>query len=406
MTVSPTPSPLAAIVVPGFRFAGVSAGIKKQSGALDLALLASDRPAAAAAVFTQNRVKAAPVLLSAERVARGACQAILVNSGNANACTGRDGARHAQQMAAAAARALGVDERLVCVASTGVIGQRLPIERIVEAVPRLCAALQAPALADFATAILTTDRGPKHAIARGTVGGRDVVLAGVTKGAGMIAPDMATTLSFLATDAQVDRGFLRSLLREEVAETFNAVTVDGDTSTNDSCFLLASGVAENRPVRADDRDGRAFRALVREVLGELARQLVRDGEGATRVVTIEVVGAESERDARRVARRVASSPLVKAAIGGADPNWGRILCAVGNAGVDVDPGRIDVDLDDVRLVARGQAAGGDAETRAHAVMERPEYAIRIHLHRGRATASYLTCDLTHEYVRINADYRS
>jgi glutamate N-acetyltransferase/amino-acid N-acetyltransferase len=309
-------------------------------------------------------------------------------------------------MTEAAARALAIESRLVCVASTGVIGTRLPIDRIVDATPRVVAALADGGLADFARAILTTDKGPKFAGVRRTIGRSDITVAGVTKGAGMIAPNMATTLSFLATDAAVDRVWLRTVLREEVDATLNSVTVDGDTSTNDSCFLLAGGAAQNPPLRGDDRAGRAFRAMVREVLDHLGRQLVRDGEGATRVVAIEVAGAESPRDARAVARRVANSPLVKTAIGGADPNWGRILCAVGNAGVDIEPARIDVDFDDVRLVSKGQAAGGDSENRAHAVMERPDYVIRIHLRSGRAEARYLTCDLSHAYVTINADYRS
>jgi glutamate N-acetyltransferase/amino-acid N-acetyltransferase len=397
--------PLGDVAVPGFRFAGLSCGIKK-TGAPDLALLAADRPCAAAGVFTQNRVKAAPVVLSAERIARGACQAIVVNSGNANACTGRDGERDAYEMTEATAKALGIEEKLVCVASTGVIGQRLPVERITAAMPLVAGRLAPGGLGDFARAILTTDKGPKHAAVRRAIGKQEITVAGVTKGAGMIAPNMATTLSFLMTDAPVDRVWLRQVLREEVDATFNAVTVDGDTSTNDSCFLLASGSAGGATVRGDDRAGRALRQMVHEVLDRLARQLVRDGEGATRVVEIDVVGAESERDARLVARRVANSPLVKTAIGGADPNWGRILAAVGNAGVDIDPARIDVEFDDVKLVAKSQLASDDAEARVHEIMQRPNYTIRIHLHYGRAQARYLTCDLSHEYVSINADYRS
>jgi len=397
--------PLGDVAVPGFRFAGLSCGIKK-TGAPDLALLASERPCAAAGVFTQNRVKAAPVVLSAERIARGSCQAIVVNSGNANACTGRDGERDAYDMTEAAAHALSIEEKLVCVASTGVIGQRLPIERVTTAMPLIAGRLAPGGLGDFARAILTTDKGPKHAAVRRAIGKHDVTVAGVTKGAGMIAPNMATTLSFLMTDAPVDRVWLRQVLREEVDATFNAVTVDGDTSTNDSCFLLASGAAGGPTLRGDDRAGRALRQMVHEVLDRLARQLVRDGEGATRVVEIDVVGAENERDARLVARRVANSPLVKTAIGGADPNWGRILAAVGNAGVDIDPARIDVEFDDVKLVAKSRLASDDAEVRVHEIMQRTSYTIRIHLHYGRAQARYLTCDLSHEYVSINADYRS
>lgn len=394
------------LAVPGFRFGARAAGIKKQAAALDLALLASDQPATAAGVFTQNQVRAAPVLLSLERIASGRCQAIIVNSGNANACTGARGREDAERMTVEAARGLGVDPSLVCVASTGVIGVPLPIDRISAAMPGLVSGLSASGFPSFGRAIMTTDKGPKHAGLRRSIGGRDITVAGVTKGAGMIAPNMATTLSFVCTDAAVESAWLRRVLAEEVDATLNSVTVDGDTSTNDSCFLLSSGASRGPVIASDDATGLAYRAMLREVLGGLARQLVRDGEGATRVVEIEVVGAQTVSDARKVAARVACSPLVKTAIGGADPNWGRVLCAVGNAGVPIDPTNLDLEFDGIKLVANGQALGGDREAKVHEVMKRSEYTIRIDLHRGDASARYWTCDLTHEYVSINADYRS
>src|SRR5579883_562173 len=383
--------------IAGFRFGGVTCGIK-ESGRPDLALLVADEDVPVAAVFTRNRVKAAPVLLSQERAKRGLARGVVVNSGNANACTGARGAEDAAAMSHAVSSAIGADDRRMLVASTGVIGVPLPVEKIVRAAPALAAAARADAggFEEFSQAILTTDKGPKVASAEVTLGQRRARLLGCTKGAGMIAPNMATTLAFVATDAAVDGRWLRATLKEEAEATFNEVSVDGDTSTNDSLFVFASGRAGNAPV-GGSAHGRAFRAALHEVLEDLALQIVRDGEGATRVVTIEVAGADDERSARAVARRVAGSPLVKAALFGADPNWGRILCAVGNAGVDVDPARIDVSVGGVALVRGGVAVGDGADERAHAVMQGDRFPIRIHLHRGRATARHVTCDLSYDY---------
>jgi glutamate N-acetyltransferase/amino-acid N-acetyltransferase len=284
----------------------------------------------------------------------------------------------------------------------------LPVEKI----ERAAAALAGAARADeegfeaFSRAILTTDKGPKTAAAEVTIGRRRARLLGCTKGAGMIAPNMATTLAFVVTDADVEPRLLRAALREVADATFNEVSVDGDTSTNDSLFLFASGRAGNPRIGAPGRAWDQFRAALHEVLESLALQIVRDGEGATRVVTIAVEGASDVASARRVARRIATSPLVKTALFGADPNWGRILCAVGNAGVELDPERVDIHVGDVPLVRGGVAAGDGADERAHAVMKQDRYPIRVHLHRGRAAARHVTCDLTHEYVTINADYRT
>jgi len=402
------------ITVPGFLFAGVAAGIKKRAGALDVALAVATPPdprlCAMAGVFTRNRLAAAPVQVSRARLARRGARAVVVNSGNANAATGAAGLRDAEEMTARAAAACGLRPAEVAVASTGVIGMPLPMARVRAGIDRAAAALApgADGFAGFARAILTTDKGPKVHAAGARVGGTRITVAGCAKGAGMIAPNLATTLAFVFTDAVVDGPWLRRLLVAEADLTFNRISVDGDTSTNDSLFALASGAAKTDAL-AHDRGpgGQAFVAALHEVLLALATQIVRDGEGATKVVTIHVTGARSARDARAVARRIAGSPLVKTALHGADPNWGRILAAVGNAGVPVDPARLEVDLGRVPVVRGGVGVHApDTERRSHEVMRRPEYAIRVGLGAGAAEASVTTCDLSPEYVTINADYRS
>jgi glutamate N-acetyltransferase/amino-acid N-acetyltransferase len=386
--------------VRGFRFAGVAAGIK-QKGGLDVGLMAAGRPCPAAAVFTRNRVAAAPVALSraALRRSRGLARAVVVNSGNANALTGPAGAADARRMASAGAEALAAEPRHLLVASTGVIGVRLPVERVERGIADASRALRPDGFDDFATAILTTDRAVK--IAERTVAGAR--LAGCTKGAGMIAPNMATTLTFVATDAAgpaTSPAALARSLSRACAHSFNAMTVDGDTSTNDMLLVMAS--------RAGPAVGAAALAeALGDLLDDLARQLMRGGEGVHHVVTVEVRGARSERVARAVAERIARSPLVKTAIAGADPNWGRILAAAGNAGVALDPSRLRLDLDEVALVRGGVAVDEpERESRARAVMQRPEYTIAVDLGQGRAAARHLACDLSHDYVTINADYRT
>jgi glutamate N-acetyltransferase/amino-acid N-acetyltransferase len=390
---------------PGFRFAGIVAGIKT-NGRHDLGLIVADEEVPTAAVFTRNLVRAAPVDLSADHVKSGLARAIIVNSGNANACTGEKGAFDAAAMADYCARSVGCKPKQVLVASTGVIGRPLPIERIVEHTPALIAAARPDGLEDFTRAIMTTDRFEKRALVQLPLGPKTRArVIGVAKGAGMIAPNMATTLGFVCTDAAVSKTFLRQVLREEIETTFNAVSVDGDTSTNDSVFLMASGAAKNKPIEGGDK-GKALRAAVHEVLAQLAEQLVRDGEGAKHVVTIEVSGAESAAAADKVARTIAGSPLCKTAFFGADPNWGRIVAAVGRSGVDVDPHKIDVAIGEAEIVRGGCGTGDEAERAAHEVMRRGEYTIRVRLNQGRATGRHVTCDFGHDYVKINADYRS
>ncbi len=394
---------------PGFKFAGVSCGIKKTL-APDLALMMAADEVPAAAVFTRNRVRAAPVVLSESHVKSGLARAIIINSGNANACTGERGAADAAAMVHYAAKALDCDEKRILVASTGVIGQPLPIERIVQATPRLVAAARADGLDDFTRAIMTTDRFEKRALQLVPLGPKTRArVVGVCKGAGMISPNMATTLGFVATDAAVTPKFLRAVLREVVDDTFNRISVDGDTSTNDSVFLMASGAAKNKPIDSDSGGGgkgASFRAALHAVLEDLARQIVRDGEGATHVVTIEVLGAATTAAGEQVARRIGASPLVKTALFGADPNWGRIVCAVGNSGVEFDPAKIDIAVGEIEIVRAGVGVGGDAERRAHEVMRRGEYILRVHLHGGKAQGRHTTCDLGVDYVKLNADYRS
>jgi glutamate N-acetyltransferase/amino-acid N-acetyltransferase len=369
----------------------VAAGIKK-NGNPDVALLCADEPAACGAVFTRNRVRAAPVDLSAARVRAGRLSAVVVNSGNANACT-PDGMRDAREMAARAAGALEVPEQRVAVASTGVIGLPLPMPEVRRGVMAAAAALRPDGWDAFSRAIMTTDKGPKVA----TVKTGGAIIHGCAKGAGMIAPNMATTLVFVATDAAVTPPILRRLVKRGADRTLNRAIVDGDTSTNDSLFVLASGRVQLSEARLG--------AALDEVLGSLAEALVRDGEGANHVVRVEVTGAQSERAAETVARKIATSALVKTAFAGADPNWGRILAAAGNAGVPLRPDRLALWLGNVKVVRGGCGIPG-TDDRAHAVLERPAYTIRLDLGAGAASAHILTCDLTHEYVTINASYRS
>jgi glutamate N-acetyltransferase/amino-acid N-acetyltransferase len=391
--------------VAGFRFAALEAGIKKRGG-LDLGLLLADAPVTAAAVLTRNRVRAAPVQLTAERIRAGRARAVLVNAGCANAATGRPGLAAARATTAALARVLGAPEEQVLPASTGVIGALLPAEKILPRVAELVAAARPEGLDAFSRAILTTDRGPKLAEAVARVGARTARVVGVAKGAGMIHPDMATTLAFVVTDAAIAAAPLRSALRAATDATFNALTVDGDTSTNDTLVCMASGRAGNAAIRGPGPAYRAFVAALTAVLEALGKQIVADGEGAEHLVTVEVVGARSAAEARAAARAVATSNLVKTALFGKDPNWGRILGAAGRSGARFDPERVALRIGGVPIVRRGVGLGPDAEARAHEVMRRPEYEITLDLGAGRAAARYLTCDLGHGYVSCNADYRS
>jgi glutamate N-acetyltransferase/amino-acid N-acetyltransferase len=392
------------VLVPGFRFGGVACGIKK-SGAPDCAVLIADRPATAAAVFTRNRFCAAPVVVGRERARRGRLQAVIVNSGNANACTGARGVADAERACAAAAAALAISPRLVAPASTGIIGVPLPMERLSEGIARAVGAARPEGLWSFARAIMTTDAFPKVASEAVTIGRRRVTVAAIGKGAGMIAPDMATLLVFVATDAAIDRATAAWLTREIAAQPFNELTVDGDTSTNDTLYLMASGAAGNAAVAADGPARRALARAVGAVASEIARLVAADGEGATKVVTVHVRDAATERDARRIARAVASSQLVKTAFFGVDPNWGRIACAVGYSGVRVEPEKVSILIGEVEVFRRGQGIPAATEE-ARKVMAKPAFDVVIRIGQGRAASRLRTTDLSHDYVELNSAYSS
>lgn len=390
--------------VPGFKFAGVSCGIKK-SKKRDLALIVSERPATAAALFTTNRVKAAPVLVGMRHIRSGKLQAIVVNSGNANACTGAEGFRHAEAMCSETGACLGIDSRLVLPSSTGIIGVPLPIETVRHGIGEAATHLSRDRFADAADALLTTDRFAKTAVAKCSVGNQRVTVAGMAKGAGMIAPKMATMLAYILSDASVEANFLRSILRSIADRTFNAVTVDGDTSTNDTLVFLANGFAGNVRIRRGTKDASTFEKTVDAVMKKLALKLVEDGEGATKVVEVRVEGASSSAAARSIASSVANSQLVKIAFFGEDPNFGRIMAAIGYAGVPIDIEKIDVSFEGVKVVSRGVGNPGRERQAAH-VLRRPSFQVKITLRKGTEAASVWASDLSHEYVRINSAYRT
>ena len=391
--------------VPGFLAAGIPAGIKKNREK-DLALIYSEVPSLAAGVFTTNRVKAAPVLLSMERIKSGRARAILINSGSANACTGKRGLADGRRLSRLIASSLKVNPADVLLASTGVIGKLLPMSLIEEKIPRLISSLTPEGLGDAAQAIVTTDTFPKAALLRRWVNGKEITLAGIAKGAGMISPHMATLLSFVITDASISPRALRQSLRAGVQESFNQVTVDGDMSTNDTLLMLANGEAKNREIIPGTTGHKKFSLFLHELLFALAQKIVRDGEGATKLVAIVVEKARTLSEAERVARAVATSALVKTAFFGEDANWGRILCAAGYSGASVDPNRMDVYFDDVAVVRRGEGTGAAAEEPATAVMKKREYTVRIILNQGKKKTSIFTTDFSFDYVKINASYRS
>ncbi len=389
----------------GFRAAGVAAEIKYR-GRNDVALVVADAPCAAAAVFTTNRVAAAPVVYDREVVKGGRVQAILANSGCANACTGAQGLRDAELSALATAGELGIDPKHVLVASTGVIGRPLPMDRLLAGMKKAAAALGRTAAHGLAAekAVMTTDTRPKEACATATVGGRKVTVGGMAKGSGMIEPNMATMLGFLTTDAAVSPAMLRRALRLAIAKSFNRLVVDGDESTNDSVFLLASGAAGNAEVTRGGADFDAFREALEAVCVSLTRQMAADGEGATKFVTVTVRGAKSESDAARAARAVAKSPLAKTSWFGRDPNWGRVLAAVGYSGAAVEDMKAEVFYDGVWAFRRGEVADEKQLAKLAKVLEKDAFEVVVDLHLGGGTSSVYTCDLSLDYVHINADY--
>lgn len=387
----------------GFLIQGVSAGIKKKQEK-DLGIIYSKVPAKIAGVFTQNQVKAAPVLLDMERVKLGSGRAIIVNSGNANCCTGGQGMKNAMAMAFFAGEKLNIPQEQVLVASTGVIGEPLDIEKIKIAVPDLVKNLSYEGATNFAESILTTDTIPKIVTLSGEYKGKTFCITAIAKGAGMICPNMATLLCFVLTDIDASPEILNKCLKEACNRSFNRITVDGDTSTNDSVLLLANGLSKAIIEKAEDCD--TFQNVLNDALKKLAFMLVEDGEGANKCVEIKVNGANTKTDALQIAKTVANSNLVKTALFGEDANWGRIIAAAGRAGVEFNPDKIDIWFDSVKMVADGVGLGMDAELEASKILKKPLFTIMLDLNEGNAQEYMLTCDFSLDYVKINADYRS
>jgi glutamate N-acetyltransferase / amino-acid N-acetyltransferase len=392
----------------GFRFAATACGLKK-TGALDLAVITSDTPASAAAVFTQNLVVAAPVVLSKQhlRASKGRMRAIIINSSNANCATGKAGDEAARRTVIETAKRLGCLPEEIIVCSTGVIGVPLAVEKILRALPKLNSNRRpsARSFAELSLAICTTDTRPKTAAASFRMGGKRIHLVGCAKGAGMIHPNLATTLAFVVTDAAIAPILLQKTLRDVASRTFNAVSVDGDSSTNDTLAVFANAAAGAPAIRPNTAAHKAFSAALEDVCRSLALQIVADGEGAQRVIEIEVRGAKTEAAAKKIAETIATSPLVKTAFAGGDPNWGRVFAAAGRAGIPFDPAKVDITMAHIPVLRRGQPVAFNERAASNRLLAE-HVPIVLHLHAGPATARYWTCDLTAEYVRINASYRT
>jgi glutamate N-acetyltransferase/amino-acid N-acetyltransferase len=379
------------VIIKGFKYSAVAAGIRKKDR-LDLGLIFSEEPAVAAGVFTTNRVKAAPVLLGMERLGQGSkAQAVLVNSGVANACTGRAGMEAARTCSGLTAAALNIDEDLVQIASTGVIGEQLPVEKIAAVMARLVSGLSATGYDEVARAIMTTDTVPKTAGRTCIIDDNEVKLFGMAKGAGMIMPDMATMLCFVTSDANIAADILQFHLSRAVELSFNRITVDGDTSTNDTVLVMANCTSGNREIHTRDSDeSKIFAAALTSLLKDLALQIM----------------ADAEKEAEQAARTISNSPLVKTAFFGEDANWGRIIAALGRSGVAFEQNSVDISFDDVRLVQNGLAQGAAAEAKATEILKQKTFTVTVDLKNGHAAGEIYTCDLSLDYIKINADYRS
>ncbi len=393
------------MVLKGFQFSAVEAAIKKP-GRKDLALIFSEVPAKGCAVFTINAVKAAPVLVSMERIKSGLVRAVIVNSGNANACTGEPGMVVTLATSQLVADGLNIPVESVQVSSTGVIGVQMPMERISSAIPALIDGLSSGTLDDVAQAIMTTDTFAKMEARSATAGGVNYTVAGITKGSGMIMPNMATMLAFIMTDADIEAALLEKMFRRAVDTSFNAITVDGDMSTNDTCLIMANGMAGNPVISESTPEASVFEALLNDVLLSLAKQIVRDGEGATKFVEIRITGAVNDAEAKLAAMSVANSSLVKTAFFGQDANWGRIFAAVGYSGAKLDQSRMSLHFDDVCMARNGVFTGGDAEQQGTVVLKKKDFTVTVDLASGNGSATVYTSDLSYDYVKINADYRT
>jgi glutamate N-acetyltransferase/amino-acid N-acetyltransferase len=398
----------------GFILIGVAAGIARKKGKLDVGVIYAQQPCTAAAMFTTNRVKAAPVLLSQRHIAKGKIQAVVVNSGNANACTGKEGINTAWESAKLTATGLQVKPEQVIVASTGVIGVPLPLDKLKKGIVQAIDQLQQPTtneqqLARFSQSIMTTDTVPKIVSVDFHTGGKKAMITGVAKGSGMIHPNMATMLVFILTDAAVEKDFLKLALKNSVEPTFNMLTVDGDTSTNDMVMVLSSGQAGNKTITAASRESKIFSLKLQQVCRELTKMIARDGEGATKLVEVVVTGARNFAAAKQVAMSIAKSSLVKTAIFGNDPNWGRIIAATGYSGENIDPGRIDIAIaagNRKIQMCRNGIDPGFSEAQAKQLLQGKELKLLVNLKQGRAGATVYTCDFTHGYIDINASYRT
>ena len=387
----------------GFRAGNTACGIKSDAGLPDLALLVADGPCATAGTFTTSKTASHTVLLDREKLAAtgGHAQAVIVNSGNANCSNGEQGMLDARRMADVTAQKLGIDPSLVLVSSTGIIGRRLPIDKVEKGVGQI--EMRPDGGPDFAQGIITTDTRTKTIAVEFTVEGKTVRLGGSTKGAGMIYPNMATMLCYITTDAAAEPAFLQQLLSAAVDDSFNMVCVDGDMSTNDTVLLFASGVAGNTPLNASSPDAALFEAALRHVTRYLAREIARDGEGASRFQTVTVRNAPTRADARKAARAITNSPIWQCAIAGSDPNWGRVIAALGKSGADLDHNKLDISLGGILVVHNGVATDYD-QAAAKQVMGQPEVAVDVDLHLGDASAMAWGCDLTHGYIEENAEY--
>ena len=393
--------------IKGFKFSAIAAGIKHaDSDRLDLGLVAAEVPAVAAGVTTTNLVCAAPVEITRRCLEKGLCRAVLINSGNANAYTGDSGRQDALDLNLAVAHHLGTNLELVIPMSTGVIGNPLPKERMLQRIPELVLGVDRGSFGDVATAMMTTDTRPKTVCLDGWTSNGPFRILGMAKGAGMIAPNMATMLALILTDIRVEVSFLRESILYANSKSFNSITVDGDTSTNDTLVVLAGGAPDALELGPGRKDREIFSSMLDRACTDLSRQIVLDGEGATKAVEVQVCGAPDEDSARLVARAIAESPLVKSAFHGEDPNWGRIICSAGRAGVLFEPDRIDLFIGNVPIVRQGVLVQDDWESAAHEVMKAHEFSVLLDLKTGKGEAVMLTTDLSEEYVTINADYRS
>ena len=391
------------IKVPGFLGCGMSSGIKK-NGKKDLGLIFSKVPAKVSGVFTTNIVKAAPVILGIERVKSGRCQAIVINSGNANVGTGKRGLQDADLTAKLVAKELKIDESLVIPSSTGVIGVYLDMEKIKGAIPNLVSELREDGLLDTAEAIMTTDKFPKYTEAQIRIDGKTGTICAIGKGAGMIAPNMATMLCFILTDINVDRKAQKNALKNAVDISFNRIIVDGDMSTNDTVLMLSNSTLENSPIKVGDKNYRKLEKAITEITTEVAEMIVRDGEGATKVVRIIVKGTKNRKDAEKISRTIGSSLLVKTALYGEDANWGRVLAAAGRAGVKFDPSKVDLYFGDYKIVKNGAEIMD--ENKVNHILKNPSFTITLDLKSGKSSYFVIASDITMDYLKLNAQYRT